>query len=384
MLKWLSAAVVNCTQPVNPPAPPDGVAVFRWSRGLRFCRWAVQLARPHHDTKKDPRRQPEVLQIARSLTDRCELLSTFLASWALYVNPNRWPPLGAEFLVPASIALTSAEALVASQLSYWVQKALEGKGGKEDLDGNRWSWLSASDLRDRLNRRFYSDLTEHSLYRVLKSLVNKGWFVRAQLLYSTHRNSTYFYRFGPNHPVGQVTSEEATAAANPGPTELQAPTEQECNSGVSLLYTPSISSKSLTKNPSKGPSKAATAATSQTAISTSSGGRTAEQPAAPPLDRVKTAPGGPQAAREGALNRCPVPAVAAVSKAPLATHKRPLVKSLNRVLERCLELAGLTESEASLVEPPSRLVSGDRLTELVKVEGVLHRVADPLATAPLR
>jgi len=281
--------------------------------------------------------------------------------------------------VSACLALTPTEALVASQLSYWVQKALEGKGGKEDLDGNRWSWLSASDLRNRLSRRFYTDLTEHSLYRLLKSLVNKGWFVRAQLLYSTHRNSTYFYRFGPNHPVHTEKQ-----PVNPDPTEQQPPASTNVQPGVSLLYSPSTYSKSLTKNPSKGPSKAALAATNQTAVLTSSGERTAVEPAAPPLDRGGVVPGGTQAAREGASNRSPVATVSAVSKTPLATPQRPQVTQLSRVLERCLELAGLNGPSLSLAEPPSRVVSGSQLSELVKVEGVLHRVLDPVATAPLR
>ena len=57
---------------------------------------------------------------------------------------------------------------------------------------------------------------------------------------------------------------------------------------------------------------------------------------------------------------------------------------MTRVLERYLELAGLTESGPPLLEPPSRVIAGDQLSELVKVAGVLHRVADPISTAALR
>lgn len=261
----------------------------------------------------------------------------------------------------ATATLTSTEALVASQLTYWVQKALDGLGGKEDSDGNRWSWLSASDLRDRLLRRFYTDLTEHSLYRVLRSLVAKGWFVRAQLLYSTHRNSTYFYRFGPNHP-------DANKGDSRGVTEVEAAAEQERQHGVSVLYTPSISSKGLPKNPSKGLSKAADAA-KPVKRTTSSDKPATQQPAASPLDREDSC-ATPQVPSQ--VVTAPSPQVQ--PELSLQGHTVPSgVASRGTVWERVRALTAQFNPASLAPVSPSAVV----------LNGKVHRVDDG-ACSPLR
>ena len=51
----------------------------------------------------------------------------------------------------------------------------------------------------------------------------------------------------------------------------------------------------------------------------------------------------------------------------------PLATQLNRVYERCLELACLSGVEVPLLEPPSQTISGGQLSELVKVQGSNNR-----------
>ena len=282
----------------------------------------------------------------------------------------------------ATAPLTSTEALVASQLTYWVQKALDGLGGKEDSDGNRWSWLSASDLRDRLLRRFYTDLTEHSLYRVLRSLVAKGWFVRAQLLYSTHRNSTYFYRFGPNHPDAHGGTQVPLPTCLPeaprpvqqgdsrGVTEVETAAEQERQQGVSVLYTPSICSKGLTKNPSKGLSKAADAAKA-VKRTTSSGKPATQQPAAGPLDREDSC-ATPQVPSQGAP--APLPQVEPTRPLQGRTDLPGVPQApFQSVQQRILALVARFDPASLTPVSPSAVV----------LNGKVHRVDDG-ACSPLR
>ena len=264
----------------------------------------------------------------------------------------------ARFTVSTTVSLTPTEALVASQLSYWVQKALDGLGGKEDSDGKRWSWLSASDLRQRLLRRFYTDLTEHSLYRVLRSLVSKGWFVRAQLLYSTHRNSTYFYRFGPAHP--SATAPTVTSDC----PEVKTPAFTGSHPGVSLLNTPSISSKVLTKSLSKGPSKGAAAAEATTAVVTSSPEPKAQQPATLDTGRSITEP---QKAPEDTATPQMLGSIARPVETPLVSSESPLANpshlssQARSVWERVQALAASFDPSKVEAVSPRGVVSGGKL-----------------------
>ena len=97
------------------------------------------------------------------------------------------------------VSLSPAEGCLARQISYWIGISAEGKGGSTDQLGRGWTYLSADDLQGRVLDYDHIELSIPTIYRALKSLVAKGWFLREKL--TSHRwYQVFHYTFGPNHP----------------------------------------------------------------------------------------------------------------------------------------------------------------------------------------
>ena len=98
-----------------------------------------------------------------------------------------------------SVSLSPAEGLLARQISYWINVSADGRGGSKDQLGRGWTYLSADDLQSRVLDYDTVDLSIPTIYRALRSLVKKGWFIREKL--TAHRwFQVFHYTFGPNHP----------------------------------------------------------------------------------------------------------------------------------------------------------------------------------------
>lgn len=98
-----------------------------------------------------------------------------------------------------TVSLSPAEGCLARQISYWIGISAEGKGGSTDNLGRGWTYLSAEDLQGRVLDYDHIELSIPTIYRALRSLVTKGWFLREKL--TSHRwYQVFHYTFGPNHP----------------------------------------------------------------------------------------------------------------------------------------------------------------------------------------
>ena len=102
-------------------------------------------------------------------------------------------------MTTTTVSLSPAESVLARQISYWINISAEGKGGSKDQLGRGWTYLSAEDLQGRVLDYDSVDLSVPTIYRALRSLVTKGWFLREKL--TSHRwYQVFHYTFGPNHP----------------------------------------------------------------------------------------------------------------------------------------------------------------------------------------
>lgn len=97
------------------------------------------------------------------------------------------------------VSLSPAEGLLARQISYWIDVSAAGKGGSKDNLGRGWTYLSADDLQGRVAAYDSVELSIPTIYRALRSLVKKGWFIREKL--TAHRwFQVFHYTYGANHP----------------------------------------------------------------------------------------------------------------------------------------------------------------------------------------
>ena len=104
-----------------------------------------------------------------------------------------------------TVSLSPAEALLQRQISYWIGVSEAGKGGSKDNLGRGWTYLSAEDLQGRVADYENVHLSIPTIYRALRSLVNKGWLLREKL--TSHRwYQVYHYTFGTNHPSSSKES----------------------------------------------------------------------------------------------------------------------------------------------------------------------------------
>ncbi|MDB4336944.1 hypothetical protein OAA10_00365 [bacterium] len=102
-------------------------------------------------------------------------------------------------MTTATVSLSPAEGLLARQISYWINVSAEGRGGSKDHLGRGWTYLSAEDLQGRVLDYDTVELSIPTIYRALRSLVKKGWFIREKL--QSHRWwHVFHYTYGANHP----------------------------------------------------------------------------------------------------------------------------------------------------------------------------------------
>ncbi len=99
-----------------------------------------------------------------------------------------------------SAVLSPSEGLIARHLTHWIKVAVRGKGGSKDHLGRGWTYLAAWDIQERIAALDFVDLSIPTIYRSLKALISKGWFIREKLNAGRYRDQTYHYSFGTNHP----------------------------------------------------------------------------------------------------------------------------------------------------------------------------------------
>jgi len=289
--------------------------------------------------------------------------------------------------VSVAVSLSGDEGWVLQCLEYWWFVVRKGRGGHLDPEtGLPFTTVSASQASDWLRERKGVVLHLKTCQRAFRSLALKGVVRRYQ---DWHRwgHHSYSYAPGENHsglgagssskrvePASSSVSNEEDApvlpSGRPSPVERTAASRQTVLSSV-----PS----SVSSTP-RGTAETTSSVEAEPASRVDEGKTAAGDPCVPlqppsaplPLSSPSPLPVAP-VSRESAL-----PAVAA------APARR--LPSLSAVVSRCLELAGFS-AEVPVPGPcpaPSRVVAEGRVTELVKVNGCLHRVADPVSTAFLR
>ncbi len=271
-----------------------------------------------------------------------------------------------------SVPLTPNEGLVLQCLQFWWYVVRKGRGGRLDQrTGLPHTTVSAQQASDWLLDRLGVQLALKSCQRALSRLVEKGVVVRQQ---ERKRWGNHSYTYAPGPAL------QPSAPSNQQTSTVQ-PTVQTDPPKRSQVSNQSVYSSELTTG-----STAVTGKTAKTVkSSTSSCEPAAQQPAT--LD-TETVPSGLQVALEG-----PSQATALVTYTPLVTTPQGAsevpqarrLSGLSGVMARCLELAGLSAGmQPEPTHSPSRRTEDGRVSELVKVNGCVHRVVDPVSTAPLR
>ena len=254
----------------------------------------------------------------------------------------------------------------------------KGRGGHLDPEtGLPYTTVSAREASDWLLERRGVSLHLKACQRAFRSLTSKGVVRRYQ---DWHRwgHHSYSYAPGENHPAPLVSpsAKQVEPCPTPVSNRLDAPvlsTGRLCPSeGTPASNQTVLSSASSTESSTQEPA----------AVSTSS----LEAEPASRVDTGGTAARGPCVPLQPPSNPVPLSSVRSTGATPQRTGQAgPGATSLARVVARCLELAGLSaEAPVTTPPPPSRVVAGGLVTELVKVSGCLHRVADPASTAFLR
>lgn len=108
-----------------------------------------------------------------------------------------------------SAVLSPSEGLIARHLTHWVKVATNGKGGSRDHLGRGWTYLAAWDIQERIKALDFVELSTPTIYRALKSLIARGWFIREKMNAGRYRDQTYHYTFGDNHPEQTNASDQA-------------------------------------------------------------------------------------------------------------------------------------------------------------------------------
>ena len=279
----------------------------------------------------------------------------------------------ARFLVSAlcvSVPLSGDEGWVLQCLEHWWFVVRKGRGGHLDPEtGLPYTTVSAREASDWLLERRGVSLHLKACQRAFRSLASKGVVRRYQDWHRWGRHS-YSYAPGENHPSPSVApaAKPVEPCSTPVSNREDSPvpsTGRLCPpEGTPVSNQTVLSSSSTTESSTQEGGAVLTSSLEAEPASRVNGGRTASRGPCVPLSSVRsTAATLLRSVRTGS------------GEAPRGT---PLAK----VLARCFELAGL--AAVPTCTPPSRVVSGDQVTELVKVNGCLHRVADPALTAFLR
>lgn len=266
------------------------------------------------------------------------------------------------------LQLTPLESLCLSQVQFWVSVVEKNQGRCGRLvEGRPFTRLPAQELVSNLEQRFpFLSVTVRQVRRALNRLVELQLLVREQFWQKERWRSDYWYS------VPETTAEVAEPRSDLSVTPESPEGEQQ---GVCEV-TPSL--KPL---PSCLPEK--TNGREDGSIRT----KTAQQPSPPAIDKGKVRCGpevasdGLRAISEGSPQARPTSMAQRPSEGPV----RGRLSSLSAVVARCWELAGLVPGEEpDPLSNPSRRLEGDLVTEVVKVNGCLYRVSDPLSTIPLR
>jgi hypothetical protein len=259
-----------------------------------------------------------------------------------------------------SVPLSGDEGWVLQCLEHWWFVVRKGRGGHLDPEtGLPYTTVSAREASDWLLERRGVALHLKACQRAFRSLASKGVVRRYQDWHRWGRHS-YSYAPGENHP----SEKQVEPCPTPVSKQLDAPVPSAGRlcppEGTPVSNQTVLSSTSSTDSSTQEGGAVLTSSLEAEPASRVDEGRTASRA---PSVSLSTAATLQRAVRSGSGK---------------ATRGTPLAK----VLARCFELAGLAPVPACT--PPSRVVSGDQVTELVKVSGCLHRVADPALTAFLR
>lgn len=141
-----------------------------------------------------------------------------------------------------SAVLSPSEGLISRHLTHWIKVALKGKGGSKDHLGRGWTYLAAWDIQERIKALDFVELSLPTIYRALKSLIARGWFVREKMNAGRYRDQTYHYTFGDNHP------EQSNASVQSDGDQVVKLTTSKLR--VSPLFPPSNSHKTEDIRPS--------------------------------------------------------------------------------------------------------------------------------------
>ncbi len=104
--------------------------------------------------------------------------------------------------------LSPSEGLIARHLTHWIKVATNGKGGSRDHLGRGWTYLAAWDIQERVAALDHVELSIPTIYRSLKALISKQWFVREKMNAGRYRDQTYHYTYGSNHPDQSNASDQ--------------------------------------------------------------------------------------------------------------------------------------------------------------------------------
>jgi hypothetical protein len=272
------------------------------------------------------------------------------------------------------VSLTTLESVCFEQVSFWVGVVARGQGRCGRLVGGRpYTRLPAAELVANLEERLpFVSLTLRQVRRALNRLVELGLLVREQFWQAERWRSDYWYSL--------AGAPEAETPVKPEVAETVTPRFPEVRLRGDAAGTPVL--KPLSATPTEKTNGRGVGFV-----------RTLEAEPASRVDKGETGARGPCVPLQPLSNPAPLFSVRSTGATPQragqaepGTATRPAgATPLARVVARCLELAGLAaEAPVTTPTPPSRVVAGGLVTELVKVNGCLHRVADPASTAFLR
>ena len=293
-----------------------------------------------------------------------------------------------------SVPLTPNEGLVLQCLQFWWYVVRKGRGGRLDSrTGLPHTTVSAQQASDWLLDRLGVQLALKSCQRALRQLVEKGVVERCQ---ERKRWGNHSYTYAPGAAL------QPSAPSNQNAPKVQPPVQTDPLKR-SVVSNQSIYSSELTTGLTAVTAREPKAVKS----STLSCEPAAQQPAPLALD-TGTVPSGlqvaPQATQRPVVlattsqvcQAAPEVSVSPEVKSPTPHDPRPTqghsgpplmrrLSSLNEVVARCLELAGLSAGvQPEPAHSPSRRTEDGCVSELVKVGGCIHKVVDPVTTAPLR